>query len=235
MTRKYLCWDIEICKVLPEGETDWKAHRPLGISCAATYAQGETGPRVWHPSNMEGTSPTMSREDLIYFVDYLNQLVEDGYTVLGHNSLSFDFDILAEESGLFDECKALALDHVDTMFNVHALKGFPLGLDAICRGMSLQGKSEGVNGAMAPRLWAEGRYEEVLAYVAQDTMATLDMALAVEKRHYLAWITKAGRRRVIPMANGWATVAECLTWEEPSQSWMTDPILRSDMLAWMGQ
>ena len=33
---KLLAFDLEIAKPLPEGCTDWKAHSPLGISCAAT-------------------------------------------------------------------------------------------------------------------------------------------------------------------------------------------------------
>ena len=35
MDRKYLVFDIETAKVLPDGEQDIKAHRPLGIACAA--------------------------------------------------------------------------------------------------------------------------------------------------------------------------------------------------------
>ena len=37
-TRKYLAFDIEIAKPLPEGIDDWKSVRPLGISCAATHS-----------------------------------------------------------------------------------------------------------------------------------------------------------------------------------------------------
>jgi hypothetical protein len=31
---KYLAFDLEIAREILEGETDWKAHRPLGITCA---------------------------------------------------------------------------------------------------------------------------------------------------------------------------------------------------------
>ena len=37
MKRKYLAFDIETAKVQSADERDWKAQRPLGISCAATF------------------------------------------------------------------------------------------------------------------------------------------------------------------------------------------------------
>lgn len=36
--RKYLAFDIEISKPIPDDATDWEQYRPLGISCAATWA-----------------------------------------------------------------------------------------------------------------------------------------------------------------------------------------------------
>ena len=39
---RYLAFDIESAKILPEGVQDWSHHRPLGISCAATLpSEGE--------------------------------------------------------------------------------------------------------------------------------------------------------------------------------------------------
>ena len=34
MTRRYLAFDIETAKDVPGVEFNWRAHRPLGISCA---------------------------------------------------------------------------------------------------------------------------------------------------------------------------------------------------------
>lgn len=42
----YLAWDIEIAKTIPDGETDWKTHRPLGISCAATIETWQAGQSI---------------------------------------------------------------------------------------------------------------------------------------------------------------------------------------------
>jgi hypothetical protein len=46
--------------------------------------------------------------------------------------------------------------------------------------MGLAGKLEGMSGEMAPVLWAQGKREEVLRYVAQDVKTTLALATACE-------------------------------------------------------
>jgi hypothetical protein len=47
------------------------------------------------------------------------------------------------------------------------LPSYGVGLDAAARGMGIKGKPEGMSGAVAPVLWAEGKREEVLSYVVQ--------------------------------------------------------------------
>ena len=116
----------------------------------------------------------MSREEAAALVEYLEAQTKQGYTVLTWNGLGFDFDVLAEESGMPGECRRLATNHVDLMFHVFCQLGHGIGLDAAARGMGIQGKPEGMSGAVAPVLWAAGRREEVLAYVAQDVKTTLE-------------------------------------------------------------
>jgi hypothetical protein len=55
--RKYLAFDLEIAKVIPDTERDIKAHRPLGISCGATLG-GDDGavPSLWY-SRVAAGSP----------------------------------------------------------------------------------------------------------------------------------------------------------------------------------
>ncbi|MCB0126721.1 MAG: ribonuclease H-like domain-containing protein, partial [Caldilineaceae bacterium] len=154
------------------------------------------------------------------------------FTLLAHNGVGFDFDILAEESGMHDTCADLALHSVDTCLLVHCLKGFPVGLEAIAKGMGLQGKTEGMNGSMAPQMWAEGKFNEVLEYVAQDVRATLQVALEIEKRKGLTWIAKSGRRNSLPIPK-LLTAYEALQLPEPDTSWMTEPISRERFTSWM--
>jgi hypothetical protein len=160
-------------------------------------------------------------------------LVEKGYTILTWNGLGFDFDILAEESGMFEECKELALRHIDMMFHFFAEKGFPLGLDAASKGMGLPGKPEGMDGAIAPRLWAEGEYHRVLDYVSWDAKNTLALAMACDEAYCLEWTAKSGRRNTW-FSEKWLTVKEAMSLPEPKTSWMTDPWPRTKFYGWTG-
>lgn len=237
MTHRFLAFDIEIAALIPEGETDWKAHRPLGITCAALAWTGESTPFAQVYYGDKGRSifdpaPRMSRQECQYLVADLERATKDGYTILTWNGCSFDFDVLAEESGIHAECRELAMNHVDMMLQVHCLKGFPLGLDAVSKGLGLAGKTEGMNGALAPQMWADGEYSKVLEYVQQDVRSTLEVALAVEKRCGLSWISKSGRANHLAIPK-WLTVAEALQLPEPNTSWMSDPMPRSRFTEWM--
>lgn len=233
--RRYVAMDIEIAKIVPDGEPDWKAYRPLGITCIALAASDWPRPQVYSAYTGEGKAPAMSREDVALVVRYMKGLTEQGYTLLTHNGLGFDWDILAEESGLHELCCRLAMGHVDTMLNVFCLKGFPLGLDKIAKGIGLAGKTEGMNGALAPQMWADGECEKVLEYVAQDALTTLQVAERVERLGYLTWISRSGRQNELMIPFGWMTVEEALTLPEPDTSWMSDPWPRSRFTEWMTQ
>ena len=154
--RKYLAFDIETAK-LPENASDWRSCRPLGISCAATLLGDADQPKLWH-GGKERTCPAdrMSREDAAALVRYLSKQVAEGYTLLTWNGVGFDLDVLAEESGMFDRCRVLALGHVDMMFHVLCRLGYGVSLDAAARGMGVDGKPEGMNGKLAPRFGRKG-------------------------------------------------------------------------------
>ncbi len=153
---------------------------------------------------------------------------------VGWNSLGFDLDILAEESHMLAECRQLATDHVDMMFHILCQRGFGVSLDAAARGMGLAGKPEGMTGSRAPVLWAEGKREEVLGYVAQDVKTTLDVATACEALGSLRWIAKSGKLRTMRLPEGWLTVAEALELHLPNTSWMSfEAWPREEFTGWM--
>jgi hypothetical protein len=181
-----------------------------------------------------GNAAKMTEMECIALVQRLRKATDQGYTVLTHNGVGFDLDILAEESGMHSECAELAMSSVDTCLLVHCHKGFPVGLEAIAKGMGLSGKTEGMNGALAPQMWAEGKYTEVLDYCAQDVRSTLEVALEIERRRALTWISKSGRRNHLTIQK-LLTAAESLQLPEPNISWMDSPILRSRFTAWMQQ
>ena len=232
---RYVAFDIETAAVVPEG-ADWRDGRPLGITCAAIaweLPDDSICTQVRHGRNPDGSpAPYLSQAECADIVQALQTAVAHGYTLLTWNGLGFDFEILAEESGLRGECAALALGHVDMMYQVLCLKGYPLSLNAAAKGLGLVGKTEGVDGAQAPMLWAEGKHAEVLEYVQQDVRTTLEVALAVEKRRGLRWTSKAGKLQTLPIAQ-WLTVAEARQLPLPDTSWMATPLDRHDFAAWM--
>jgi hypothetical protein len=227
MERKYLAFDIETATIIPEDEPDWNSHRPLGIACAATMLADTDEMVLWHAGDR------MSQQDAAALVYYLTTQVEQGYTILTWNGLGFDFDILAEESGLLAECKSLAASHIDMMFHILCRLGYGVKLDGAAKGMGLAGKTEGMSGAMAPVLWAEGKREEVLQYVAQDVRTTAQVATACEATGQFRWIARSGKLRSMALPEGWLTVDKAEQLPEPDTSWMADPWPRSKFTAWM--
>ena len=178
-TRKYLAFDIETAKVT-DNAADWHSHRPLGISCTATLAADADQPTFWYGGDRTNPADRMSRDEAAALVRYLEDQAAQGYALLTWNGLGFDLDVLAEESQMLAKYRKLALAHVDMMFHAFCRLGHGVGLDAAAKGMGLAGKTKGMSGELAPVLWAEGRREEVLKYVAQDVRTTLDLATACE-------------------------------------------------------
>lgn len=229
----YLAFDLEIAAIIPEGETDWKAYRPLGVTCAATFPSDEEQPYTWRSiDENDNTLPRMTNDDLISLVEYLQFMAARGYTILTWNGLSFDFDVLAEESGLYSECYDLAMNHVDMMYHVFCIRGHYLGLDKVAKGLGLPGKTEGMDGAQAPQMWADGRYDEVLEYVAQDVRTTMAVALEAERIGGVQWVSASGRTNVIDL-DRWMPVNEAQRLPHPDTSWMKNPVSREKFTAWM--
>lgn len=232
---KYLAFDLEISKPIPPDAPDWKAHRPLGISCACTLRSDMTGETRWYSwSNPTTQTPDgkMTVEACRNLVAHLTDFAQSGYTILTWNGLSFDFDILAEESGMYTECKDLALNHIDMMFDLFCLRGHFLGLNKAAKGMRLTGKTEGVDGALAPQMWRDGEYQKVLDYCAQDVRTTLDLALAIESAGCLQWLANSGKRNTVDIER-LLTVKECLNLPLPDTSWMREPVSRYSFVKWM--
>ncbi len=234
MPRRFLAFDIETAKDVPGEDFNWRPHRPLGISCAATLASDSNELRLWHGKTKTGApAPRMTAADALELVQYLAKLAKDGFTVLSWNGLGFDFDILAEESAAPAVCKGCALDHVDMMFHIVCALGYPVALDKGAEGMGLPGKPAGMSGIQAPKMWAEGRHKEVLDYVSQDVRMAMQIAQAAEQRRRFEWITRKGTKSNLPLPRGWLTVRDALKLPEPDTSWMTKPLKRKDFMTWL--
>jgi hypothetical protein len=230
---KLIAFDIEIAQVLPDGVEDWSRYRPLGISCAATVSTGDS-PVLWYGNKAAGEySDQMNPAEAQELVSYLQAQVEDGGMILTWNGLGFDFDILAEESGMLEECSELALNHIDMMFHVFCVKGYALGLDKAAKGMDLAGKTPGISGDMAPKMWQAGQREQVLEYVQQDAQTLIDLWAAVDGLRVLRWISNRGYPQRLPLPKGWVTVDQAQKLPLPDTSWMSNPWPRSKFSGWL--
>lgn len=226
-------FDIEIATLIPEGETDWKTHRPLGITCAAIATP--QGVWTYAAQNEESGDYTdrMTKDQCARLEDDLFMLYKDGYEIVTWNGLGFDFDILGEESASTYKCKTLALYHIDMMFHFFCSKGFPVGLDAVSKGLGLPGKPEGIKGDLAPVMWNNGEQEKVLDYVRSDARQTLQVyqLAQVSGQVEIKWTARSGRPNTWT-APKWMTVAEAMELPEPNVSWMSDPWPRSKFYEW---
>ncbi len=232
-TRRYVAFDIETAKVLPELVTDLMDYRPLGIACAAAIVSGEEDPIVWYGANGDSPAAQMSQEEVRSLVGQFCAWADEGYTLLSWNGLGFDFNILAEESGLAEECARIAIDHVDMMFHIVCELGFPVSLGKAAEGLGLPGKAGGISGCDAPVMWSQGRWHEVIEYNIQDSRLALAIALEAERQGELRWLTRRGTIGRMPLRRGWRSVREALATPEPDTSWMSDPPSRRDFTTWI--
>lgn len=236
---KVIAFDLEITKEIPDG-SDWRDHRPLGISCAATLRSDEDEPRLWHgPVQHDGLALRMMRSQCSLLAVFLSEMQAKGYTIVTWNGLGFDIPVLAEECGGlvgFDNLRDLAMGHIDMAFSMFCEKGFMIGLNAAAHGLGLAGKTEGMHGDLAPAMWRQGRetQEKVLEYVAQDARTTLEVYQAVVSKKALPWTSRAGRAAMwVPAQGRFLTVQEALELPVPDTSWMTDPWPRSKFAGWL--
>ena len=229
----YFAFDIETVKRFPDG-ADWRNHRPLGIACAAAASSMEQ-PRIWHGAAADGSIATrMKKQELRHLVRDLVAAVDRGFTLLTWNGTGFDFDILAEESGMIDECRTLAKNHVDMMLHLFCVKGYPLALRTACIGSGTTAKTTGMDGAKAVQMWHAGARQEVIDYCVQDVQSTLELAGVTERKGRLTWRSRAGKPQSLSIPGGWKTVADALCIPEPDTSWMSRPLSRREFTAWLG-
>jgi hypothetical protein len=230
---RYVAFDIETAKVLPESVTDLMDYRPLGIACAAAVVSEREEPVVWYGANGGEPAAQMSRVEVRSLLGDLSAWVADGYTLLSWNGLSFDFNILAEESGMPEECAVLALGHVDMMFHVVCRLGYPVALGKAAEGLGIPGKAGGLSGRDAPVMWAQGRYQDVLQYNAQDARLSLRVAEEAERRRAFIWITRRGGKGQMPLEQGWCSIRQALEMPLPDTSWMSNPPDREGFTSWL--
>jgi hypothetical protein len=233
---KLAAFDLEIAKELDELD-DWQNHAPLGITCAAIALIDTDEVTYW------GADPQLSQEQSITIVHALQDLVENGYLLLTWNGAAFDFQILAQESGLFEECGELAMNHVDMMLLVTFQKGYYLSLEKALTGAGLKGKLkhvvlsngetvENMTGSKAPQLWTDKEFDAVLQYLGDDVRQTLQLGQSVRHSCQIMWRSNRGNPMHVSVKN-LDPVWKCFNYPEPDTSWMTDSPDREKFVSWI--
>jgi hypothetical protein len=233
---KLAAFDLEIAKSVPGGGS-WEPYFPLGITCAAVALEDQPDPIIWHGI------PQLGAVECQQIVRKLEQLVNQGYTLLTWNGCKFDFHVLAVESGLTAECAALAADHVDLMLMFTFKQGHYLGLDKALKGAGVQGKRKQVilnngemlrnmDGAQAPALWARGEYDAVLVYLTDDVLQPLKLARRIEQLGCIRWLSGSGQSLQVDFDRLYSVRAS-FDFPQPDTNWMTNPPRRGDFVKWM--
>lgn len=234
---KFAVFDLEIAKAIPDNISNIRQLFPLGISCAALAFSDQDAVTVW-----QGV-PQLDRNECQNIVSELQKTLNAGYTLITWNGCSFDFNVLAHESDMVDECGFLALNHVDLMLIITFIKGYFLGLDKALAGAGISGKvkkltlSNGtelgnMSGAKAPQLWADGEYEAVLEYLRADVVQLIELAKVVERRKAIRWTSNSGRPQSVNISK-FITVKDCFNIPQPDVSWMNNPPSRKHFIEWI--
>jgi len=242
--RKIVAFDLEIAKQVPDDATDWKEYWPLGISCGATFlvdAMFETESKLWHGQpDKNGLYPRqMTPEECRELATYLESMAEQGWLVVTWNGLGFDHSLLlaeCQDDEYAPRIKRMARQHCDPAFAMFCELGYMIGMDTACKGMGLAGKPEGMDGAMAPRLWAQGPEEQqkVLDYVANDARMEALLYWLISKKGYLRWRSEAGNiNRWFIKDHHIPTVEEAMQLPRPDTSWMREHWEREKFTEWL--
>ncbi len=228
----WLAFDIELADVfeLAPGE-DLDSRGPFRIACAAA-ADGAQGLWHWYARDGEGQpggflDPELAREMLAWLAD----AQAAGARVTAWNGLSFDLRWLGHAAGDMELARRVALELYDPMFQFFVQRGFPVGLASVAAGLGLS-ETKAMDGADAPKRWAAGDTEAVLAYVAGDCRMTAEVARRIEAGGQVRWRTRQGKLSSEPMGE-LRPVRALLDAPEPDTSWMSSPLPRSKFTAWL--
>jgi hypothetical protein len=226
---KYVLFDLET--ELIEGPLDLDRYVPA-ITVAATLTS-EGALDLWYDRDEAGgaTGQLLPRRGAQELVRFLEERAALGHHAVTWNGSGFDFRVLAHASDMVAECAALAWQHFDMMFWLHCQKGFSVALDRAARAVGTT-KLGGLSGADAPRLWAAGEYDQVMAYVGHDVRMLGAVYEAATHARALRWINTQGRES---RADGkLCPVREAYRLPMPDTSWMRrPPWSRERFVGWM--
>lgn len=148
---------------------------------------------------------------------HLNEWRDDGYTLLTHNGLGFDFPILSKsiKDGGVGGCASLLKKWpkemmMDTSAVLSKATGERYRLNHLIHGLLGEEQSKLMDAANAPKEWAKGNYEDVIRYCIDDTQKTLAVYLTAGEEGEFRAIGKESYRPVpmIDFLKSWSDMWE---------------------------
>ena len=229
---KIVSFDIEISNVfdLRPGE-DINNHAPFDVAVAATQIHGGEH-RLWFSPDAGGRPQVnLERRHAQELLQYLEQMQGAGHAICAWNGLGFDLQWIARAANDVATASRIARAMYDPMYQFFKLKGFPVGLDAVAKGLRI-GMRKTMDAADAPREWRAGNHQRVCDYVLADARMTNEIVSTIIRRREIAWITQRGKRSTVPVPR-LRTVEECMRDPMPDQSWMGNPISQEKFTCWL--
>ncbi len=122
---------------------------------------------------------------------HLNEWRDDGYTLLTHNGLGFDFPILSKsiKDGGVGGCASLLKKWpkemmMDTSAVLSKATGERYRLNHLIHGLLGEEQSKLMDAANAPKEWAKGNYEDVIRFAVYLTAGEEGEFRAIGKESY---------------------------------------------------
>lgn len=229
---KLLAFDIEISNIFNlRPHEDLEKYAPFDVSVAATQVDGGEH-RLWFSRGPDDRPlVNLQKNHARELLAYLERMQRAGCAVCAWNGLGFDLKWIAHAADDVAAASRIARAMYDPMFQFFKLKGFPVALEAVARGLGI-GMSKSMNAADAPREWRAGNHQRVLDYVLGDARMTVGIVSAVVQRREIAWIKRDGRRASVALPR-LRTVDECMADPMPDQSWMDSPMPQSRYTEWL--
>lgn len=169
-----LTFDTETAHSPDEVEGGWNNLAGLGISCACTMEDD---------SSFFSYRPTPER------LAALTTALESAEICVSFNGIAFDIPLLSTVQGR----PVSVARHVDLCVLVEASLGHRLSLDVLCK--ATLGLCKSGHGTHAPKLFQEGRWDELVSYCGRDVWLTWKLFCFAKDHGFLV----GPRGTVIPL------------------------------------
>jgi len=191
-----IAFDVELDRLVPE---EWNTDSSPHITCAATYNL-QSGIKTYFSSKENLQSPKMTFDDCAKLLDDLWEHTQKGAMIISWGGTAVDFRALHyclhSDATRQNKVKQIALHHIDIPIASATDTGMMMGLASASKGLMNTDKSI-KNSSLAPKLWSEGKFQEVLRHVELDAILTLNVYnnIFCKQPFQLEWITKSGFKK----------------------------------------